>query len=168
MSGVARHSPLGPKIVTQEEKEYHPKLRQASLPPLYTSEGKMTPKALAFKIAGILVLLWGLYMVVADGKYLTPWFALVWCVIGSLAILQIKVENGKLRPGLPPIIQLLLAALLIIAAVMATRWSTFGHREMNQWGYTIFTLPAYGKGFAWAWSSLKSALDHHRVTLGGP
>jgi drug/metabolite transporter (DMT)-like permease len=115
-------------------------------------------KTLIPKIGGILVLLLGLYMAVADGRYFTPWLAILWGIIGAIALLQTEVRNGKVQRRLPPVVQFMLVAFLIVAAMIATNWSALGNRDLIQWGYAIFTLPAYGDGLVWGWSSIKPVL----------
>ena len=83
--------------------------------------------------------------------YMRVGFAIVWAVIGLIAVLRVKADSQwKLgRITIPPHIQFILALILVFATVAATDWSTLGKRDFAQWGYAFWTLMLYGGGFKW-------------------
>ena len=110
-----------------------------------------------FKVMAVLVFLWGLYMALSDGQFITPWFAILWGVLGAVALWQRRQQDGRIEHALPARVQLVLALCLVVAALAATHWTDPGRRDLIQLGYTLFTAAAYGDGLAWAWSSVARA-----------
>ncbi|NLF12863.1 MAG: hypothetical protein GX597_13825 [Anaerolineaceae bacterium] len=110
-----------------------------------------------FKVMAVLVFLWGLYMALSDGQFITPWFAILWGVLGAVALWQRRQQDGRIEHALPARVQFALALCLVVAALAATHWTDPGRRDLIQLGYTLFTAAAYGDGLAWAWSSVARA-----------
>jgi hypothetical protein len=114
-------------------------------------------EGMRFKIMAALVLLWGLYLAIADGLYLTPWFAVLWGILGAVALWQRRIHDGRIEQALPGTIQFVLAVCLIVATLLATHWAGLGRRDLIQWGYAVFLLTSLADGFVWARSVVTQA-----------
>jgi hypothetical protein len=110
-----------------------------------------------FKLMAVVVLLWGLYLAVLDGMYVTPWFAILWGLVAGAGLWQLRVQEGRIEQALPAGARLALAVGLIVATAIATYWASPGRRDLIQLGYTLFTLPIYADGFAYGMSVVRRA-----------
>jgi len=122
----------------------------------------MKMKTLLPKVGGVATLLIGLWMAITDpgGKYLTPWLAVLWGVMGAIGLLLIEVKDGKLRHRLPPLAQLFCALVMILATVVASNWAHWGKRDLLQWVYTAFLVSIFKDGFRWALSRNSDQTQH--------
>jgi hypothetical protein len=87
------------------------------------------------------------------------WFAAVWGIVAAITIVRMEVKDwlaGESELKLPPFVQFMLALVLVLSAVLATDWTGLGFRDVVQWAYAIFALPAYRQGLTWAWFRLRS------------
>ena len=61
-------------------------------------------------------------------------------------------ERGKIR--LPPCFQFLLVTFAVLAAVLATNWTTFRPTDLSKWFLASMINLVYKDGCLWAWSYL--------------
>jgi hypothetical protein len=107
-----------------------------------------------FKLVFVSLVLLLLYLEVSQPNvYMKLWFAVLWSIITIITILRtatIDWLSNKTNLRLPQVMQLTFALLLVLAAAVATDWTNLGRRDLFQWGYALFALPAYRQGFIWA------------------
>lgn len=87
-----------------------------------------------------------------DGAYLPIWFKGMW----SLAIIAVVIRaerkpGGGITVAIPPAIQFMIAAIVILAALLDLRY-----RIPSAMTTAIF----YWEGWVWAWTSVKSLLGN--------
>jgi phosphatidylserine synthase len=105
------------------------------------------------KVMLVSVVLLLLYLQVSQPNvYMKLWFAVLWSIITIITILRTETIDwpNKTNLRLPQAMQLAFALLLVLAAAVATDWANLGRRDLFQWGYALFALPAYRQGFIWA------------------
>jgi hypothetical protein len=109
-----------------------------------------------FKVICVGLLLLLLYLEASQPNvYLKLWFAVLWGVIAIITVLRTETVDwlaGKSSLKLPQPLQFAIVLLLVLAAIAATDWTSLSRRDLLQWVYVLFTLPAYKQGFTWAWS----------------
>lgn len=106
-------------------------------------------------IGGIAALLMALDFSISG--FVRPRFAVAWGIV--VAICAFRTEIGsrwrESRVNLPPQFQFALAVLLVLVAVITTRWSAIERQDARQWGLVAFiALPLCWRGLAWAGSHL--------------
>jgi hypothetical protein len=107
-----------------------------------------------FKVVFVSLVLLLLYLEVSQPNvYMKLWFAVLWGIIAIITILRTETIDwlsNKTNLRLPQAMQLAFALLLVLAAAVATDWANLGRRDLLQWAYALFALPAYRQGFIWA------------------
>jgi phosphatidylserine synthase len=92
-------------------------------------------------------------------EYLKLWFVALWSAVAVVTIARLEVKDwssGTNELRLSPVVQLLLALVLVLGAAVSTEWKNLGIRTLTPWAYALFALPVYRQGFAWGWSQLQS------------
>jgi hypothetical protein len=109
-----------------------------------------------FKVICVGLVLLLLYLEASQPNvYLKLWFAVFWGVVAIITLLRTETIDwlaGKSSLKLPQPLQFVIVLLLVLAAILATDWASLSRRDLIQWAYVLFTLPAYKQGFTWAWS----------------
>jgi hypothetical protein len=107
-----------------------------------------------FKVVFVSLVLLLLYLEVSQPNvYMKLWFAVLWGIIAIITILRTETMDwlsNETNLRLPQAMQLAFALLLVLAAAVATDWANLSRRDLLQWAYALFALPAYRQGFIWA------------------
>jgi hypothetical protein len=122
--------------------------------------GREMRRGNVYKVVLLGVVLLLLYMAaLRPNVHIKLWFVVVWGIVAGITIIRMEVKDwlaGESELKLPPFVQFMLALVLVLSAVLATDWRGLSFRDVVQWAYAIFALPAYQQGLAWAWSRLRS------------
>ncbi len=107
------------------------------------------------KIIALFVLIFGISMAVIDEQHTSSLFAAVWGVIGAIGCWFYKWEDHVKYQSLPPVVQLILAVILVLSFLISTHWNSLSGRDFIQLGSTIFALPVFWDGIRKTISLLK-------------